>query len=144
MNTTKILTILTVLLVASCKSGTPKQAEAQVNPRDKVVNDYLTGRFTAVELKGFTIKESELSDREAYDELFEYYLGMADHNFKVGRDPSYYFVLADSITRNHSAKADGNLLYHKVIVTKATPDTIHHSVFYFDNNDTLLKATHYK
>ena len=144
MKIAKIFTVLTILLVCSCNPSTPKEGKMHSNPRDIAVNKYLTERFTEVELKGFTIKEIELSDREAYGELFDYYMSRADHNFKVGRDPNYFFRLADSITRNHTAKAEGNLLFHKVVVTKATPDTIHYSVFYFDNNDTLLKATHYK
>lgn len=74
MKATKILAILTILLAVSCNTNTPKQDKIQVNPRDKVINNYLTGRFTEVELKGFTIKEIELSDREAYSELFDYYM----------------------------------------------------------------------
>jgi hypothetical protein len=68
----------------------------------------------------------------------------AEHKHKVGRDPKPYFEMADSITTNHISKAQGNLLFHKVVATKTTPDTIHHSQFYFDTRDTIVKIIHYK
>ncbi len=140
------IAILVVIFAISCNNNKTETevSTPTINIRNRVVNTYLTERFTSIELKGFNVKEIELSDREAYNELFDYYMEKAAHKSRVGRDPKPYFETADSITKYHIANSKGILLFHKIITTKADPDTIHHSVFYFDHRDSLIKATHYK
>jgi hypothetical protein len=136
------LAALILLTLYSCGSN---QDDVAINNKDiriKMVKEYLTDRLSEVEMKSFNYSEFEISDREAYGEIWQYYMDWADHKNRVGKDPSYYFSLADSITKNHVSNAKGNIAFYKIVATKLSPDTIHHSVLYFNDKNELILPIH--
>jgi hypothetical protein len=138
-----IITTLTLGFLIGC-SGDSKMME--------VVNSNINKRFTEIERKGLEIKKSELSDREASDEIMTYLKDRWERSSKnylelAGSDSEEYYKKQnddDYKAINEALKASENMkgdkMYFKVEYLKMNgSDTLHYGVSYFDENQNLVK-----
>lgn len=102
------------------------------------VKTFIKERYSALEADGIEIKQKEMSDREAIDELFK----LAQKRFSSTN--SEIFLNEQDTLLKKLDTLKGETKYYKVQAVKANPDTIVDAIFYFDSNKKLIKTVRNK
>lgn len=137
--TTIFLTAISSALFTSCEK----------DKTQATIDKFISEKFTEIELKDVKIDKKEMSDRDAFEEVKDYYYEKMqsekkerDNNpipetaviYNVGIEAS---LKQQNILLDSMAKAKGKRLFTRVIIVRANPDTISHSLLYIDENGNI-------
>ena len=159
-NVYSILFIVVVSL-ALANDCWAQRVESKSPKREKVVDDYLTGKFSVNELLELNFLENEITEKDVYGELYNYYMYWAEQKRRFKRNPQPYLLKADSVKQLIN-NLNNDFLFYKITMLQTRLDTIedpfiyeevpqnivldtvHYGIFYFDGNDSLINVIHYK
>ena len=131
MNKLFLFPLIFLCLFVSCKTEN-KQISI-------VKNDYKsTSRLSDLELKDFEYKSIEISDREAFTWIMNYYEKLAHSDEAFPDVASKEFKKANDYF-DSLKNAKGNVIYYKVSYFKRLEtDTIHSGVYMLDNQNKII------
>ena len=159
-NVYSILFIVVVSL-ALANDCWAQRLESKSPKREKIVDDYLTGKFSVNELLELNFLENEITEKDVYGELYNYYMYWAEQKRRFKRNPQPYLLKADSVKQLIN-NLNNDFLFYKITMLQTRLDTIedpfiyeevpqnivldtvHYGIFYFDGKDSLINVIHYK
>lgn len=137
--TTILLTVISSALFTSCEK----------DKTQATIDKFISEKFTEIELKDVKIDKKEMSDRDAFEEVKDYYYEEMQSEIKernnnpIPESAAIYNVGIEAALEHQNslldsmAKAKGKRLFTRVIIIRTNPDTISHSLLYIDENGNV-------
>ncbi len=138
-NRTIALIFLFIGLLTSCGK----------NKSQETIDKFISEEFSEIEKKDVNIDKKEMTDREAFQEVKDYYYKESQSKQKkMNSNPNpetanIYLAVVESLIKQESsmldslAKSNGKRLFTKAIVTRVNKDTISHSILYIDDKGNI-------
>ena len=133
------LTILFIGVLTSCGK----------NKSQETIDKFISEQFSEIEKKDVKIDKKEMSDRDAFQEVKDYYYKESQsEQRKMNSNPNpetapIYFAVIENLMKQEStmldslAKSKGKRLFTKAIITRVQEDTISHSILYIDDKGNI-------
>ena len=156
-----ILVIILLFVILTCDSCFAQQIDSKSAIREKILDEYLSSKFTVSELLELKFSETEIKEKDVYNDLYNYYMFWAEQKRHFKRNPQPYLIKADSMMEMMNSSNE-NLLFYKIAMLQTKYDTIedpyvyeeiplqiildtlHYGIFYFNSYDSLVKVIYYK
>jgi len=137
-----LLTLISIVLL-SCSKNTE-----QIDIAKSVIEK----RMSDIEKKDIKYTCIEISDREAYNEIFKFHekkYNSAKNNYDEYSNVAFLneaskFLKLQSEDQKELAKSKGEKIYFKITGIKTIPDTILHTKVYLDNNNKIINTQYLK
>lgn len=152
---------LSITLIACNNNEPAKQKTEAIEVKKEYsipgeIQKVIDNEFTSIEKKGLKIIVDTISDREALNEILDYQLikyKKAGYNLESVLGSKYEKEFRETLNKASSdldlyknliPSYKGEKEFKKISTVKINTDTVHHGIFYVNENDSIVKYIHLK